>query len=99
MQPITQASLDPSRDDSRPLQAEQEFCGAVGFFDLILLKAQVNPPAALQPTLPTGSVPQFNDPIGIRHQIGNVATCRHSVGFRLTELDVEYSDLLTLCKL
>ena len=35
MQPITQASPDPSRDYSRPLQAEQEFCGAMGCFGLI----------------------------------------------------------------
>jgi hypothetical protein len=30
MQTITQASLDPKVDDTRNLQAEQEFCGTMG---------------------------------------------------------------------
>jgi len=30
MQPITQTSLDPKRNDIRHLQTEQEFCGVIG---------------------------------------------------------------------
>jgi hypothetical protein len=35
MQTITKANLDPEVDDTRNLQAEQEFCGAIGWFGLI----------------------------------------------------------------
>jgi hypothetical protein len=38
MQPVTQVSLDPPCDDIRHLQAEQEFCGAIGYFGLISAK-------------------------------------------------------------
>jgi hypothetical protein len=51
MQPNTQASLAPGRDDIRHLRAEQEFCGVIGCFDLVTAKAQRNLFAGLQPTL------------------------------------------------
>jgi hypothetical protein len=38
MQPTTQASLDPKLNDIRHVQAEQEFCGAMGCFGLSTLK-------------------------------------------------------------
>lgn len=34
MQPNTQASLAPGRDDIRHLEADQEFCGVIGGFRL-----------------------------------------------------------------
>ena len=43
MRPITQANLDPSRDNSRHLQAEQEYCGTIGCFGLITLKTPSEP--------------------------------------------------------
>jgi hypothetical protein len=36
MQPITQASLDPNRNDIKHFRVDQEFCGSIGYFGLIL---------------------------------------------------------------
>jgi hypothetical protein len=57
MQPNTQASLAPGRDDIRHLEADQEFCGVIGGFDLTPREPLENPSAWLRPTEPTGSVP------------------------------------------
>ena len=66
MQTITQVNLDPEVDDTRNLQAEQEFFGAMGCFGLITVKT-----ARLTPLLgcePPDSVPQSSDPNGLRHR-------------------------------
>ena len=61
IQPITQASLDPSCDDIRDLQAEQELCGAMGCFGLITLKIHGKPVFWAANPLSVGSVPLFSD--------------------------------------
>jgi hypothetical protein len=68
MQTITKANLDPEVDDTRNLQAEQEFCGAIGWFGLITQKTLSNPSARLRTRLSLGSVPQSSDPNGLRHR-------------------------------
>jgi hypothetical protein len=80
MQPVTQIRLDPTEHHIRHLQAEQEFGGVVCCFGLTPRKPMETPSAWLKQTLCTGSVPQFDVPIGIRHRPGDVATCRRLAG-------------------
>jgi len=62
MQTITKANLDPEVDDTRNLQAEQEFCGAIGCFGLITLKIHGKPVFWAANPLSVGSVPLSSDP-------------------------------------